>query len=286
MICSSKCSWLGKVHATFLTFFLEYGAVGHLPFDIASENPLPFCAEAPLGGMARGLPSPYLFKQGPVGQRQVLIHLLAGIVGKQELHGVAENVTEVDVDGARRPVIVDVGIEIHAGIEEHLQGRKARFMYRKSLVRDDRVVNESGEIDRADRHAAHIGVAQNIVEVVRGIAAGDNRLEHVEPSRNAGVVFAFFLENHMRDLVGVEFLAFGEWAGRAAPDLADDRTQMVANDNLSKFFVTGTEGMQVVVVEEMTERAMADVVHECRDAEKFFDIVRRGTSLTGFFRNG
>ena len=134
----------GKVHAAFLALFLEHGAVGHLPFDVADKDPLPFCTQAPLGGMARGLPSPYLFKQGPVGQRQVLVHPLARIVGKQELHGVAEDVTEVDVDRARGPVIVDVGIEIHAGIEEHLQGRKACLMNRKSLVRDDRVVNESG----------------------------------------------------------------------------------------------------------------------------------------------
>ncbi len=195
-------------------------------------------------------------------------------MGKQELHGVAEDVTEVDVDRARGPVIVDVGIEIHAGIEEHLQGRKARLMNRKSLVRDDRVVNESGEIDRADRHAAHIGVAQDIVEVICGIAAGNNRLEHVEPSRNTGVVFALFLENHMRDLIGVEFFAFGEGAGRAAPDLADDRTEMISDDDLSEFLVTGMEGVQVVVVEEMAKGAVADVVHERRDAEKFFDIVR------------
>ncbi len=180
----------------------------------------------------------------------------------------------MDVDRARGPVIVDVGIEIHAGIEEHLQGRKARLMDRKSLVRDDRVMNESGEIDRADRHTAHIGVSQDIVEVICGIAAGNNRLEHVEPSRDMGVVFPLFLENHMRDLVGVEFLAFGEGTGRAAPDLPDDRTEMISDDDLSEFLVTGMEGVQVVVVEEMAKGAVSDIVHERCDAEKFFDIVR------------
>ena len=80
----------------------------------------------------------------------------------------------------------------------------------------------------------------------------------------------------MRDLIGVEFLTFGEGAGRAAPDLADDGTEMVSDDDLPEFFVTGIEGVQVVVVEEMAERAVADVVREGRDAEKFFDIVCRG----------
>ena len=49
---------------------------------------------------------------------------------------------------------------------------------------------------------------------------------------------------------------------------------MVADDDLPELFVTGMEGMQIVVVEEMAEGAVADVVHERRDAEKFFDIVR------------
>src|SRR5688572_6137213 len=152
-------------------------------------------------------------------------------------------------------------------------------MNRKSLLRDDRVVNESGEIDRADRDAAHIGVAQDIVEVIRGIAAGNHRLEHIEPSGDAGVVFAFFLEYDMRDLIGVQLLAFGEGAGWTAPDLPDDRTKMVPNDDLSEFLVTGIEGVQVIVVEEMAERAMPDIVHECRNAEKFFHIVFRWNLL-------
>ena len=74
-----------------------------------------------------------------------------------------------------------------------------------------------------------------------------------------------------------------EGTGRAAPDLADDWAEMVADDDLPEFFVTGVEGVQVVVVEEMAERAVADVVHERRDAEKFFDIVRRGNLLDRFF---
>ena len=52
----------GKVHAAFLALLLEHGAVGHLPFDVADEDALPFCTEAPLGGVTGGLPSPYLFK--------------------------------------------------------------------------------------------------------------------------------------------------------------------------------------------------------------------------------
>ena len=78
----------------------------------------------------------------------------------------------------------------------------------------------------------------------------------------------------MRDLIGVKFFAFGEGAGRAAPDLPDDRTEMISDDDLSEFLVTGMEGVEGVVVEEMAKWAVSDVVHERRDPEKFFDIVR------------
>src|SRR5262249_41448164 len=169
-----------------------------------------------------------------------------------------------------------------AGVEEHLQGRKSRLMDRKSLVRDDRVVNEPGKINRADRHAAHIGISQDIVEVIRGIAARDHRLEHVEPSRDTGVVFALFLEYHMRDLVGVEFLAFREGAGRAAPDLPDNRTKMISDDDLSEFLVAGMERVQIIVVEEMAKGAVSNVVYERCDAEEFFNIVGRRKLLHGF----
>ena len=42
----------GKVHPALLALFLEYGAVGHLPFHVAAQNPAPFLSQAPFGGMA------------------------------------------------------------------------------------------------------------------------------------------------------------------------------------------------------------------------------------------
>ena len=61
---------------------------------------------------------------------------------------------------------------------------------------------------------------------------------------------------------------------------------MVADDDLSEFLVTGMEAVQVVVVEEMAEGTVADVVHERRDTEKFFDIIRRRDLLYRFREKG
>ncbi len=78
---------------------------------------------------------------------------------------------------------VHIRVQVHSGIEEHLQGRKSRLMNRKPFVGDDGVVNQSGQIDRTNCDAAHVGIAQHIIQVVGRIAARDYRLQHIEPAR-------------------------------------------------------------------------------------------------------
>ena len=108
---------------------------------------------------------------------------------------------------------IDVGVEIHPGVQEHLEGRKAGFMNGKSFLRHDRVMNQPRQIDRADRHAAHIGIPQDIVQIIAGVTSGDHRLKHVQPTREAGIVLAFLLEDQMGNLVGIQFFPFREGAG-------------------------------------------------------------------------
>src|SRR5206468_9548854 len=113
------------------------------------------------------------------------------------------------------------------------------------------------------------------VEIVGGITPGNNRLEHVEPPRDARIVFPFFLQNEVGNLVRIQFLASDKGAGRAASNLANDRSEMVANDDLAELFMAGLERMQIVVVKEVTEGAVADIVHEGGHTEELFDIIRR-----------
>ncbi len=79
----------------------------------------------------------------------------------------------------------------------------------------------------------------------------------------------------MRNLIRDELFTSCKGPGRTAADLADDRTQIVSDDDLAEFFMTGVKRVQVIVVEEVAKGAMADVVYESRHAEKFFDVVGR-----------
>ena len=51
---------------------------------------------------------------------------------------------------------------------------------------------------------------------------------------------------------------------------------MFPDDDLAQPFMREAEPVQVVVVEEMTERPVPDVMHQRRDSQEFFDKVRRG----------
>jgi hypothetical protein len=191
------------------------------------------------------------------------------IGGKEPLHGVAEDIAQMDVDRPGGPVIVDIGVEIHARVQKHVEGGEPGLMDGKALVGDDGVVDQPGEIDRSDGDAAHIGVAQDIVQIVGRVAARNDRLENIDPARDAGVVLAFLFQHHMGDVIRIQFFAPVEGARRAAADFFDEWSQMLAHDDLSQLLVGEAEAVQIVVIEEMAERAVPDVMHECRNPQEF-----------------
>ncbi len=156
----------------------------------------------------------------------------------------------------------------------------------ESLLRHDGVMNQPCEIDRSHRDAAHIGVPQDVVQVVPGIASGDDWLKHIQPAREPGVVLAFFFEDQMGDLVRVQLFTFGEGAGRTPADLFNQRGEMVSDDNLSQSFMGQAESMEKIVVEEVAEGPVSDVVHQGRDAQELLNIIGRGHVFDGLFQKG
>ena len=80
----------------------------------------------------------------------------------------------------------------------------------------------------------------------------------------------------MRDLVRIQLFAFGKRARRTAPDFSNERAQVVPDDDLAELLVARVQRMQVVVVEEMAKRSMADVMHEGGHPQEFFDVIGRG----------
>lgn len=90
----------------------------------------------------------------------------------------------------------------------------------------------------------------------------------------------------MRDVIRIEFLAAIERPRRATSNLFDERSEMLPDDDLSELFMRKAEAVQLVVVEEMAERAMSDVVDERGDAQEFFDEGGRGKVGHGVAQKG
>ena len=229
--------------------------------------------EMPLGSVRRFLPASYLLQKRPVGQSQVRVHFLPGISRKDEFHGVSEDIPQVNVDGSGRPVIVHVRIEIHPGVEEHLEGRQTRLVDREPFVRDDTVVDQARQVDRTDCDPAHVGIPQDIVEIVRRVASRNNRLKVIDPARDARVVLALLLEDDMCDHARIQFFSCLEKTGWAAPNLPDGRTEKIPDDDLSQPFVRQAEPVQEVVVEEMAKRSVPDIVDQGGDSQELLDEV-------------
>src|SRR6476659_493344 len=80
----------------------------------------------------------------------------------------------------------------------------------------------------------------------------------------------------MRDMARVQAFPFGKGPARAASDLLNDGAEVISNDHLSEFLVRQVKRFQEIIVEEVAERAMADVVQQGRDAQEFLHIVDRG----------
>src|SRR5262249_11378643 len=76
----------------------------------------------------------------------------------------------------------------------------------------------------------------------------------------------------VRHLLGIERFIRPQFAMRIAAQFSDDVAEFSADDVLAQVFVSQVESVQVMIVEEMTVRPMADIMYESRDAGQALDI--------------
>ena len=73
----------------------------------------------------------------------------------------------------------------------------------------------------------------------------------------------------------------------ASTDSSDELGQFLRHDELSEVFVgDAADRLQILVIEEVTERPVADVVHETGDAQEFLYEVERRATIEGLPQTG
>ena len=249
--------------------------MGHPPLEPPVQDLAPLRAERLPLRVLRVVPAPHLFQERPLRQVEVGVEVLPQVVRKHDLHGVAEDLLQVEVDAARGPVVVHVGVHVEPGVEEHDEGLRAPAVQGQPLLGEEGVVDDPVDVDGAHRHAAHVGVAEHVIHVVRRVDAREDRLQEGEPPGVAGLGAGEGFPHQVADPVGIDGLAGGEGTGRAPPEPPDGVAQLFPDDALADHLVGQVEVHQEVVVEEVPEGAVAHVVEEARHAEQLLDQRRR-----------
>src|SRR5262245_24164208 len=253
----------------------------HPPLQLAIEDVPPLGAEAllvlcALIAVGRVVPPPDLFEQRPLGEVQIGMQRLTQVESERDLHRLVEDLLEMQVDPARRPVVVDVGVHVEARVQEHDERLKPAAVEREALLREERVIDDALDVDRAHRDSAHVGVAQHVIHVVGGEDAREQRLEELEPLRVMRQRLGIGLAHQVADPLGIDRLVGVERAARAAAQRSQDVAELLADDALADQLMGQAVVDEEVVVEEVTEGAVTDVVQQTGHAQELFEQRGRG----------
>ena len=86
----------------------------------------------------------------------------------------------------------------------------------------------------------------------------------------------FWPSDQKRDLLRVQRFARIQCAVRIAANTADEIAEFAFDDHASHGFVRQSEGRQIVFVEEMPKRAVADIVQQAGQPQQTFDVTPAG----------
>jgi hypothetical protein len=157
-------------------------------------------------------------------------------------------------------MIVDIRIKIEAGIEEHGQRIEPPLVKKETLPAKRSIVKEPPPVDGADGDAGHIGISQNIIDIVKGEDPPEELLKEMKPSRMLFLPLFQGSFDEKGDVFGMGDLSLFKRALRTSLDPLEDGRQSLPDDMLTNPFMVGLESGEVLFVKEMAERTMPHIV--------------------------
>src|SRR5262245_65731794 len=103
----------------------------------------PLLAENLALGIVHMFPARHLLEEGPFREVEIRLDGRVEVVGKDEAHGIAEDLLEVEVDAARGAMVVDVGVHVETRVQEHDEGLDAAPVEGEALLAEERVDRKS-----------------------------------------------------------------------------------------------------------------------------------------------
>ncbi len=271
--------------------------VDHAVLDVAVDDRLPLLGQgAPLARQRLVEPLLHGREQRPLADAPVGVEVLQGAARQDQAHRRTEDLAQVDVDRVADAVEVDVLVHVEARVEKGAQRRERALVERETVGGAERVVDEALGVDRADRDAAHVGVAAHVVEVVDRHCAGEGAVKEADPAGDGVGALGRFgggsggvrrpfrrpvprLGAHEKgDVPRVDRLALGERTARAAAERPQQLADLVDDEVLRDALVVEPEdGLEVLLVAEVAERPVPDVVQQAGEAHRLFHEGQRGS---------
>jgi hypothetical protein len=197
------------------------------------------------------------------------------MIGTKDLHCLFEDLLELKIDGTGGTVIIDIGIKIEASIEKHGQGIETSFIENQSFLVEGGVMEEPPPIHRADGNTGHIGIAQDIINIVEGENAPEELLEQEKPLRMFSIPFPRGSLDEERHVLWIDGFPSLKGTVGAPPDSLQDRRNFIPDDVLADLLMVRFKSRKIVLVEKMAEGSVADIMEKASEAEEFFDIKGR-----------
>lgn len=197
------------------------------------------------------------------------------MIGTKDLHCLFEDLLELKIDGAGGAVIIDIGVKIEAGIEKHGQGIEPSFVEDQSFLVEGGVMEEAPPIHGTDGNTGHIGIAQDIIDIIEGKNAPEKLLEQEEPLRMFPIFFPQRPFDEERHVLWIDGFPFLQGTVGAPPNPLQDGRNFFPDDVLADLLVVRIESRKVLFVEKMAEGSVADIMEEASEPEEFFDIEGR-----------
>src|SRR2546427_13165153 len=230
------------------------------PLQLAGHDVGPGLAELTPPSVALAeRPAVDLRKEGPLREHQVAVEPLERVAAQEQLDGGAEDLAQLQIDTPNSAMEIHLVIEVEPRAQEHVEGFCGVRVERQAPLRDKGIVEDALDVHRPGGHTTYIGIARDVVHVVRRVGADQGGLQGGEPGRWDKTV-ELAAGNEVGDPARIDPLAVlevGAWGGGQPADQVAQRSgDQGAPDDL----VVDAPGVQVVLVEEMTERAVTDVV--------------------------
>ena len=197
---------------------------------------------------------------------------------------------QVQVDGVPDAVEVDVLVHVEARVEEGAERAQGALVEREAVGGAEGVVDEAVDVDGPEADAAHAGVAAHVVEVVDRDGAGERAVEQAHPARDgvggrlrtaagdaaeapaAPPPTPSSARTRKATCQGSTASPAANAPDRAAPQLGEQRPQLVDDEVLRDLLVVDAEHrQQVLLVAEVAERPVAEVVEQAGQPQGLFD---------------